>query len=145
MIVWKLWLEHNACIFRDSSASTAQVVGKTQVLLGECLESLSFPTNKSQLLPEEAEWLKPFQHAKVLVPSQAPLLKDSEIRLDPPQFDKWRRDRKIYSLFFDGASKGNPGAAGGGGIIYDPVGTVVSHYAWSIGTDTNNMAEAHAL
>jgi hypothetical protein len=37
MIVWKLWLERNAHIFRDSSASVSQVVGKIQVLLGECI------------------------------------------------------------------------------------------------------------
>jgi hypothetical protein len=145
MIVWQLWLERNARIFRESSSFVAQVVVKTQVLLGECLQSLSLPKNKVSLLPKEAEWLKLFQHAEVLVPSQVPLLEGWEIRFDPPQFDKWKRDQKMYSLFFDGASKGNPRAARGGGIIYDPGGTVESHYAWSIGNDTNNMAEAHAL
>ena len=48
-------------------------------------------------------------------------------------------------LFFDGASKGNPGAAGGGGVLYDPEGNLNLTYAWNLGIDSNNMAEALAL
>ena len=44
-------------------------------------------------------------------------------------------------LFFDGASKGNPGLAGCGGVITEANGIVISRYAWGLGNDTNNKAE----
>jgi ribonuclease HI len=50
-----------------------------------------------------------------------------------------------HSLFFDGASKGNPGAAGGGGVLLDPEEIKVFSYSWGIDEDTNNIAEALAL
>ena len=36
-------------------------------------------------------------------------LEDWEVRMDKSQFENWLRERKIFNLFFDGASKGNPG------------------------------------
>ena len=46
---------------------------------------------------------------------------------------------------FDGASKGNPGAAGGGGILMNPEGSIDLTYSWGLGTDTNNISWALAL
>ena len=48
-------------------------------------------------------------------------------------------------MFFDGASKGNPGKAGGGGVVINPRGKVEIEYTWNIGQDSNNMAEAYGL
>ena len=48
-------------------------------------------------------------------------------------------------MFFDGASKGNPGRAGGGGVVIDPDGKVEIEYYWNIGYDSNNMVEAYGL
>ena len=48
-------------------------------------------------------------------------------------------------MFFDGASKGNPGKAGGGGVVINPRGKVEIEYSWNIGHDSNNMAEAYGL
>ena len=48
-------------------------------------------------------------------------------------------------LFFDGASKGNPGQAGGGGIIFEPSGNPHLSYAWGLGHTSNNQAEYLAL
>jgi len=48
-------------------------------------------------------------------------------------------------LFFDGASKGNPGFAGGGGILLCPDGSAQVRFAWGLGKETNNRAEALAL
>ena len=65
--------------------------------------------------------------------------------MDKSQFENWLRERKIFKLFFDGASKGNPRRAGGGGVIIDPGGKVEAEYSWNIGYDSNNMAEAYGL
>ena len=65
--------------------------------------------------------------------------------MDKSQFENWLRERKIFKLFFDGASKGNPGKAGGGGVVINPRGKVEIEYSWSIGHESNNMAEAYGL
>ena len=36
-------------------------------------------------------------------------LEEWQIRMDKSQFENWLRERKIFKLFFDGASKGNLG------------------------------------
>ena len=48
--------------------------------------------------------------------------------MDQSQFEIWMKERKIFKLFFDGASKGNPGAAGGGGVIICPEGNIETKY-----------------
>ncbi|KAH9301662.1 hypothetical protein KI387_013245, partial [Taxus chinensis] len=46
---------------------------------------------------------------------------------------------------FDGASKGNPGQAGGGGILRNSEGDWLFVYAGPLGKQTNNMAKARDL
>ena len=58
---------------------------------------------------------------------------------------KWRNNSGISSLFFDGASKGNPGIVGAGGVIFDHKGIKQKEYAWGIGRETNNGVEWYAL
>jgi len=48
-------------------------------------------------------------------------------------------------LFVDGASKGNPGAAGIGALLTTPEGETVAEIGESIGVTTNNVAEYKAL
>ena len=48
---------------------------------------------------------------------------------------------ECHSLFFDGSSKGNPGPAGVGGVIFDLGGNRLKYYAWGIGKKSNNYAE----
>jgi ribonuclease HI len=48
-------------------------------------------------------------------------------------------------LFFDGASAGNPGVAGAGGVIIDSDGQNILDYSWGLGNTTNNKAESLAV
>jgi ribonuclease HI len=48
-------------------------------------------------------------------------------------------------LFVDGASKGNPGAAGIGALLTTPDGETVAEIGEPIGITTNNVAEYKAL
>lgn len=48
-------------------------------------------------------------------------------------------------LFVDGASKGNPGAAGIGALLTTPGGETVAEIGEPIGITTNNVAEYKAL
>ncbi|GLX94424.1 bifunctional RNase H/acid phosphatase [Herbidospora sp. NBRC 101105] len=50
-----------------------------------------------------------------------------------------------YSIEADGGSRGNPGPAGYGAVVYAPDGTVVAEAAESIGVTTNNVAEYRGL
>lgn len=60
--------------------------------------------------------------------------------------DKWiPPPRHMFQLNFDGASKGNPGNAGFGGIFRDHKGTPILTYLGSIGWDTNNSTELEGL
>jgi ribonuclease HI len=61
------------------------------------------------------------------------------------EFVNWKKERKAYILSFDGASKGNPGQAGGGGTIESPNAETMVRYALGLGIATNNSAEAMAL
>lgn len=51
----------------------------------------------------------------------------------------------MYSLYFDGASRSNPGPASYGGVIYDENNNEIGTYYDYIGKATNNVAEYLAL
>ena len=68
-----------------------------------------------------------------------------EIRLSEQDFKTWVQSSNCNSLYFDGASKSNPGQAGAGGLIVDEIGDTIFSYEWSLGKRTNNSAEALAL
>ena len=58
------------------------------------------------------------------------------------------KERKIFKIFFDKASKGNSGAIGRGGVIICPERNIETEYYWNIGNDMNNMntmVEAYGL
>ena len=79
------------------------------------------------------------------LPHRSPTLQKWEIRKDRASFELWCKELGRNLLFFDGASKGNPGEAGGGGVIFGPDGDLNFTYSWNLGIDSNNMAEALAL
>lgn len=47
----------------------------------------------------------------------------------------------MYTLYFDGASRSNPGPASYGGVIYDENNNEIATYKKYIGKHTNNVAE----
>ncbi len=50
-----------------------------------------------------------------------------------------------YQIYSDGASRGNPGPAGIGAVIFDDKGETIHEIAEYIGETTNNVAEYEAL
>ena len=48
-------------------------------------------------------------------------------------------------MFFDGASKSNPGQAGAGGLICNANGETILQFEWGLGELSNNRAEGLAL
>jgi len=56
------------------------------------------------------------------------------------------KNDEYYSLFFDGSSKGNPGIAGAGFVIYDKHTNELFHDSFFVGEKkTNNFAEYTGL
>jgi ribonuclease HI len=53
--------------------------------------------------------------------------------------------RKLITVYTDGASRGNPGPAGIGGVILDSEGAVIEEWNDFLGTCTNNVAEYKGL
>ncbi len=51
----------------------------------------------------------------------------------------------FWRLFCDGASRGNPGPAGAGAILQDPLGNLQGQATRYLGKTTNNVAEYQAL
>ncbi len=51
----------------------------------------------------------------------------------------------IWSLYCDGASRGNPGQAGAGVVLVDPGGKVREQHQEYLGEATNNVAEYRGL
>ena len=62
------------------------------------------------------------------------------------RFIRWERPiRSWFKLNTDGASLGNPGAAGGGGILCNDSGSWVRAFVRNIGTTTSVLAKLWAL
>ena len=57
------------------------------------------------------------------------------------EFNIWWKKLGFKSLFFDGASKGNPRLAGADEVLFDSKGNKMNEYSWGIGKKTNNGAE----
>eukprot|EP00253_Pinus_taeda_P024317 PITA_24317 len=132
--------------FSRRKLQSYRVISKIKALLGEALEANTSSRNETSLVKEEEQWLKdliPNLKERPVPPalSQA----NWEIRLEELEFIKWRLALDDHCLFFDGASKGNPGVAGSGGVLLSPGGFPELRFHWGLGIETNNRAEALAL
>lgn len=58
---------------------------------------------------------------------------------------RWTAPEKDFALNVDGASKGNPGMAGGGGCFRGPSGQLILGFAYFYGKGSNMVAEGRAL
>ena len=144
IICWCIWNERNQRIFQNKTQPEWKTIVKAIALHGEVVRNSNIPSNNEKLTEIEKVWM---QSLNILAtsPKEGKKLEDWDIRMDKTQFENWLRERKIFKLFFDGVSKGNPGRAGGGGIVIDPGGNVEIEYYWNIGHNTNNMAKAYGL
>ena len=49
------------------------------------------------------------------------------------------------AIFFDGASKGNPGILGAGGLVFSPNRLTKLSFSWGLGTMSNNLDKSYRL
>ena len=69
--------------------------------------------NTSLLQMKPGVW-NPSNISETTIATAKKPLEVSELRMDKTQFEIWLKESKIFKLFFDGALKGNSGAARGG-------------------------------
>jgi ribonuclease HI/exonuclease III len=144
-VCWQLWLARNDQIFNGHTRSPLQVAVKAKALLLETAQHQYF--NEDPLLrPEERRWLSPLEPSprKLLLTPQT-VNPEWRIRESEDSFTNWWKSKKLTTIFFDGASKGNPGNAGAGGVIYSSDGILRDCFCWGLGQKTNNQAEILGL
>lgn len=110
-----------------------QVAVKAKSFLLEAIQQQYFKEDPL-LLPEEKRWLgalEPNPHKQLLSPQKAN--QEWCIRKEDDKFQLWWRSQNLTTIFFDRASKGNPGDAGAGGVIYSIVGIAKHCFKWGLG------------
>jgi ribonuclease HI len=118
---------------------------KEKSLLLETVANYSFK-NEKILLPAEKKWIGTFTYRDRKQISARPYLTPGwRLRDKDAVFQDWWRRQGIASVFFDGASKGNPGNAGAGRVIYSSDGSRKDNFSWGLGQRTNNQAEILGL
>ena len=120
VMFWNIWIERNQRVLKDKPQIPKQIVAKTQALMGEIMNVSLMSKNKTKLTLDEVNWMDSFNISELGTTMVKKPLEVWELRMDQSQFEIWMKERKIFKLFFDGASKGNPRAEGGGGIINCP-------------------------
>jgi len=142
-VCWKLWLSRNEIVFNQKEMTAENVAEKAKKLLIETLnQSIA---RDSSLRDEERAWLGEY------IPTSTPSSisrpnhkKIWQIRDTMENFQRWWKSQGKCTIFFDGASKGNPGRSGAGGVIYLPDGRK-EEFSWGLGHKTNNQAEVLSL
>ena len=118
---WKIWLERNNRIFRETKSSPAHVETKIKILFGESAPYFCKAKNSRPLEKAEKHWIDHFNiQDQQQQTNKNPHKEEWEIRMEERDFEDWQKKEKMHILFFDGASKGNPGLAGAGGVLVNP-------------------------
>jgi ribonuclease HI len=144
-LCWKIWLARNDQIFNSVLHSPLTVATKAKSLLREAMTYHTLKDENS-LLPEEKNWLGAIITQDTKKTIARPLSTPGwRIRETDAVFQDWWRKQGKAMIFFDGTSKGNPGKAGAGGVVYSYDGQRKDSFSWGLGRRTNNQAEILGL
>lgn len=149
-LCWNLWLARNNYVFNNIQQKTVTIIAKTIANISEAVSANSITTpDQSSWAQEEKDWYNKFNifHSQNPPPKNKAQQKQPiwKLRGTKEEINQWILAQNRPTLFFDGASKNNPGAAGAGGIIKNHNGTPICRYEWGLGKASNNAAEAYSL
>eukprot|EP00253_Pinus_taeda_P031912 PITA_31912 len=147
-LCWQIWNTRNNSIFNDKKPSIPKTIAKAVALISETIEANGcIQSDPAHSDLKVQEWVRKFKIKpiinKKIGPSQA--VQDWKLRGSKQEVENWIQKQNRPTLFFDGASKNNPGQAGAGGIIRDSQGGTLVKYEWGLGVMSNNKAEAYSL
>eukprot|EP00253_Pinus_taeda_P022245 PITA_22245 len=145
-----LWLARNNYVFNNIQPRPGTIIAKTIANISEAVsENLITTPDQTSWAQEEKDWYNKFNicHTQNPPPKSKAHQKQSiwKLRGTKEEILQWLHAQNRPTLFFDGASKNNPGAAGAGGIIKDQNGVPICSYEWGLGNASNNAAEAYSL
>lgn len=152
-LLWNIWLEINRIVFKNKETITRKFCNKAKNLT---LETISARNQKQidiiGLFIEERNFIgyileknNSNQSGSNINSQLHTSMYSWKVRLNEEEFSAWLRNNNSNYLFFNGASKSNPGIAGVGGVIYNTNGDIRATYEWGLGPLSNNRAEALTL
>lgn len=141
LLMWNIWKERNRRIFKDQTMPLEKIWNKFHQNIMETLSIRQWHSEDLPTLPQEksiwANWRLQLNQNSI-VNNQSNMQNQEASTWTPPPLD-------MLQLNFDGASKGNPGKAGYGGVFRNHKGSPQCIFMGSIGWDTNNSAELEGL
>jgi hypothetical protein len=130
----EIWKERNQRIFENKCISEESVWTTFKIHLQETLLLQPWSEQDLQANQTEAIILKNWS----IWPHSYPFFPSIK-RNSPSSPETWSHPPKgFYKLNFDGASKGNPGPAGFGGVFRNSSGTILRIFFGTLGLDSNN-------
>eukprot|EP00253_Pinus_taeda_P035953 PITA_35953 len=141
LILWSIWKERNKRIFKNQCSQIEDIWKR---LCTNLQETLMLRKWSQEDLPSQANEENILNNWHLVLPQA--LQKNEGAKSSSINNSKWKAPPKNhYKLNFDGASKGNLGTAGFGGIIRNHEGSHMQIYFGNIGWDTNNSAKMEGL
>lgn len=120
ILLWNIWLERNNRIFRNTSSSLPEVLIKIELSISEV--ALSHICRNLDNLTSFSHWDSRVTRVWSMfsaLPSHGSILRKGVV-LNKRKLASWKPPPLgKFKLNFDGASRGNPGLAGVGMVIFD--------------------------
>jgi len=140
-LLWTVWKERNRRIFQDECRNTEFAKEIILTNIKQLIQTKCKVDPKEKLSERDLLILRRFQ----LVVNQSSM--SPNLQKQPnSQLNIWKcPPEEGLKLNFDGASRGNPGQAGIGGVIRNQVGEIHHIYCRELGESTNNEMEFAAL
>lgn len=140
IICWGIWKERNNRIFREAKCNTQVVFEK---ICRAIKENINIPHKNNQqwsitnMNDMERDILTEWNLMHKVYRSENKNKRDNIV---------WRfLEYDWIKVNFDGAAKGNPGKAGGGGVIRNAQGFFIASFASPFGIQNNHVVEALAM
>jgi len=141
-LVWSVWKERNRRIFELKSRSSHDIWSRIRSLMMESLKLQAWNEQDLKAPPPELIILQNWGITSLPVSIHP----NRSATQETPSPEVWSPPSTGFiKLNFDGASKGNPGPAGYGGIFRNHLGHAIMSFHGFIGQDTNNGAELEGL
>ena len=139
--MWNIWKERNRRIFKNQSMTLEKIWKGLHQNINETLSIKSWTKEDFPSQPQEQTIWKNWQ-----IQIQTPTVGNDNSSRHQTDKASWRPPPfRVFQLNFDGASRGNPGQTGFGGVIRDHQGKPLTTFFGSIGWNTNNATELESL